>query len=262
MLGYHATPSRVVGVTVGYHRLFTHRSFKTTRPVRAPFGDARLRGGGGPGDRMGLHAPEASPLHRPPGRPPQPARRPRDGLAGALRGLFHAHVGWMLPGNRPRQSHSATPRICSTTRSCARSIGRSPLWVLARTRCPVRPRRRADRLGRRWPDRAAVGRGGPDPVPAPRDLLDQLALPLLRPPTLPNRRRVAQPRLARACPTFGEAWHNNHHAFPTSAHHGLGRAQLDPGGWLIDALEQLGLAWDVVRITPAAQQAKLTANVR
>jgi hypothetical protein len=30
--------------------------------------------------------------------------------------------------------------------------------------------------------------------------------------------------------TLGEAWHNNHHAFPTSARHGLGRWQLDPGG--------------------------------
>ena len=32
---------------------------------------------------------------------------------------------------------------------------------------------------------------------------------------------------------FGEAWHNNHHAFPTSARHGLGRWQVDPGAWLI-----------------------------
>ena len=32
---------------------------------------------------------------------------------------------------------------------------------------------------------------------------------------------------------FGEAWHNNHHAFPTSARHGLGRWQIDPGAWLI-----------------------------
>ena len=32
---------------------------------------------------------------------------------------------------------------------------------------------------------------------------------------------------------FGEAWHNNHHAFPTSARHGLGRWQLDPGAWFI-----------------------------
>lgn len=55
---------------------------------------------------------------------------------------------------------------------------------------------------------------------------------------------------------FGEAWHNNHHAFPTSARHGLARWQLDPGGWLINGLERCHLAWGVIRISPARQQAK------
>jgi stearoyl-CoA desaturase (delta-9 desaturase) len=56
--------------------------------------------------------------------------------------------------------------------------------------------------------------------------------------------------------TFGEAWHNNHHAFPTSARHGLARWQLDPGSWLIGGLERCHLAWDVVRISPERQAAK------
>jgi stearoyl-CoA desaturase (delta-9 desaturase) len=59
-----------------------------------------------------------------------------------------------------------------------------------------------------------------------------------------------------ALPTFGEAWHNNHHAFPTSAVHGLGRRQLDASAGAIWALEKLGLAWDVVRISPERQAAK------
>jgi hypothetical protein len=45
-------------------------------------------------------------------------------------------------------------------------------------------------------------------------------------------------------------------AFPTSARHGLGRRELDPGAWLISALERCHLAWDVVRISPGHQQAK------
>jgi len=63
---------------------------------------------------------------------------------------------------------------------------------------------------------------------------------------------------------FGEAWHNNHHAFPTSARHGLGRWQLDPGAWLITALERCHLAWDGIRISTTRQQAKrgLRDNVR
>jgi stearoyl-CoA desaturase (delta-9 desaturase) len=50
-----------------------------------------------------------------------------------------------------------------------------------------------------------------------------------------------------AVPTFGESWHNNHHAFPRSAMHGHRYWQLDPGALVIRALERLGLAWDVVR---------------
>jgi stearoyl-CoA desaturase (delta-9 desaturase) len=45
--------------------------------------------------------------------------------------------------------------------------------------------------------------------------------------------------------TMGEGWHNNHHAFPSSARHGLDRLQLDISWWTIRALERLGLAWDV-----------------
>jgi stearoyl-CoA desaturase (delta-9 desaturase) len=54
-----------------------------------------------------------------------------------------------------------------------------------------------------------------------------------------------------ALPTWGEAWHNNHHAFPTSYRHGLRRWQLDPSAGVIRLLELTGLAWDVVRVDPA-----------
>ena len=53
--------------------------------------------------------------------------------------------------------------------------------------------------------------------------------------------------------TFGEAWHNNHHAFPTSAVHGLGRWQVDISAAVIWGLEKTGLAWDVVRVSPERQ---------
>jgi stearoyl-CoA desaturase (delta-9 desaturase) len=58
--------------------------------------------------------------------------------------------------------------------------------------------------------------------------------------------------------SFGESWHNNHHAFPTSAFHGLRRfeAALDPGGWVITGLEKIGLATKVVRIAPERQAGK------
>jgi len=63
-----------------------------------------------------------------------------------------------------------------------------------------------------------------------------------------------------ALPSLGEAWHNNHHAFPTSAAHGLGLWQFDPSKLVIYGLERLGLAWDVVRIPPARLAAKAASG--
>jgi len=61
-----------------------------------------------------------------------------------------------------------------------------------------------------------------------------------------------------ALPSFGEAWHHNHHAFPRSAFHGLRWYQVDLAGWVILAMEKLGLVWNVVRISPE-RQAQLAA---
>ena len=60
-----------------------------------------------------------------------------------------------------------------------------------------------------------------------------------------------------ALPSFGEAWHHNHHAFPRSATHGLGRLELDPSAAVIWSMEKLGLVWDVVRITPERQTQRM-----
>ena len=58
--------------------------------------------------------------------------------------------------------------------------------------------------------------------------------------------------------SFGESWHNNHHAFPSSAFHGLRALEIDPGGWVIWMLERCGLAWRVVRIPPQRQAMKMS----
>ena len=59
--------------------------------------------------------------------------------------------------------------------------------------------------------------------------------------------------------SFGESWHNNHHAFPTSARHGLKRWEIDISAGVIWVLEKLGLVWDVVRIPPERQARKAVA---
>jgi sn-1 stearoyl-lipid 9-desaturase len=72
-----------------------------------------------------------------------------------------------------------------------------------------------------------------------------------------------------AIPSMGESWHNNHHAFPASARHGLYPGQLDLGFLFLQALERLGLAWDVqvpqnlprrAGISPAAPDAETVLN--
>jgi stearoyl-CoA desaturase (Delta-9 desaturase) len=57
--------------------------------------------------------------------------------------------------------------------------------------------------------------------------------------------------------SLGESWHHNHHAFPRSAYHGLRRWEIDPSGLIISGMEKVGLAWNVVRIAPERQQARV-----
>lgn len=57
-----------------------------------------------------------------------------------------------------------------------------------------------------------------------------------------------------AIPTCGEAWHNNHHAFSSSAVFGVRWWQLDPGAWIIRSLEKVGLVWNVKNPTASTLQ--------
>lgn len=58
--------------------------------------------------------------------------------------------------------------------------------------------------------------------------------------------------------TYGECWHNNHHAFPESARIGLEPGQTDPGWWFISKLELLGLAFDVSQPRPVNKRTDLS----
>lgn len=57
--------------------------------------------------------------------------------------------------------------------------------------------------------------------------------------------------------TYGECWHNNHHAFPESARIGLEPGQTDPGWWFIRLLKMLGLAYDISQPRPSALRSDL-----
>ena len=248
-----------VGITVGFHRLFTHRSFKTSGPLRALFavlGSAALEG---PViEWVSTHRKHHQFSDRP-GDPHSPHVDHGSGWMGALRGLFFAHVGWMFRGiDRASPERYAKDLLADPM---MRFIDRTfPIWVLIGLAFCFG-------LGAALTGSLIGGLTGLLWGGAVRIFFVHHATFAInslchffgcqRFATADHSRNLGW----LALPTFGEAWHNNHHAFPTSAHHGLTRWQLDPGGWLIDSLERLGLAWNVVRIAPATQRAKARASV-
>jgi stearoyl-CoA desaturase (Delta-9 desaturase) len=247
-----------VGITVGFHRLFTHRSFKTNGVVRAVFAILGSAAVEGPViEWVSTHR-----MHHRfsdlPGDPHSPHVTHGAGWRGALGGLFHAHVGWMFrSGDRADPERYAKDLLADPVmRTIDRIFG---VWVLLGFVF-------AFGLGFALTGSVVGGLTGLLWGGAVRILVLHHATFSInslchffgrrRFPTGDESRNLAW----LAIPTFGESWHNNHHAFPTSAHHGLTRWQVDIGGWLIDGLERLGLAWDVVRIAPSAQRAKLGAG--
>jgi stearoyl-CoA desaturase (Delta-9 desaturase) len=245
------------GITVGFHRLFTHRSFKTGRVLRAVFAASGSAAVEGPLiEWVSTHRKHHRFSDRD-GDPHSPHTDHGSGWSGALRGLFHAHVGWMFRGiDRASEERYAKDLLADPL---IRAVDRTfVLWVLVGLAIPFG-------LGVALTGSVIGGLTGMLWGGAVRILfLHHATFSINSLCHFFGRRRFATGDESRnlawlALPTFGEAWHNNHHAFPTSAHHGLTRWQLDPGGWLIDGLERAGLAWDVVRVSPAAQRARHAA---
>jgi stearoyl-CoA desaturase (Delta-9 desaturase) len=247
-----------LGVTVGFHRLFCHRAFKTTRWVRAVFailGSAAIEGPiiSWVADHRKHHAfsDRVGDPHSPHGD--------HGGWSGALRGLFHAHVGWLfVHTHRGRRERYAPDLLADGVVS----------WV--------------DRTFLIWAIGglvAAFGLGwlfGGSLHDGLTGLLWGGAVRILvlhhvtysvnslchffgrRPYETGDESR----NLAWLAPlSLGEAWHNNHHAFPTSAEHGLRSWEIDLSALVIRGLERVGLAWDVVRVTPERQAGKLAGSV-
>jgi stearoyl-CoA desaturase (Delta-9 desaturase) len=247
-----------VGITVGYHRLFTHRSFKTSRALRAVFavlGSMAVEGS--VTEWVATHRKHHA-FSDEPGDPHSPHADQLPGWRGALRGLGHAHVGWMFRG-KDMANPARYARDLLADRDL-RFIGRTfPLWVVAGLALPFG-------LGVALTGSVVGGLTGLLWGGAVRIFLLHHATFSINSlchffGRAPFGTGDESRNLAWLAPiTFGEAWHNNHHAFPTSARHGLGRRQLDPGAWLIAGLERCHLAWDVVRIAPERQRAKLTGG--
>jgi stearoyl-CoA desaturase (delta-9 desaturase) len=246
-----------LGVTVGFHRLFTHRAFKTTRTVRAilaVLGSAAIEGPviSWVADHRKHHA-----FSDRPGDPHSPHVDHGVGWRGALKGLLHAHLGWLfLHTHRGRRSRYAPDLIADPVVS---RIDRTfVIWALGGLGA-------AFGLGVAIGGTVAAGLtallwgGGVRML-----VVHHVTYSINSLCHFFGRQRFKTPDESRNLAwlslfTFGEAWHNNHHAFPTSFRHGMTRWQLDPSAGVIWLLEKCGLAWDVVRISPERQASKLLA---
>jgi stearoyl-CoA desaturase (Delta-9 desaturase) len=243
-----------LGVTVGFHRLFTHRSFKTSRALRGIFaalGSAAIEGPviSWVADHRKHHT-----FSDEQGDPHSPHVGHGGGWRGTLRGLFHAHMGWLfIHTERGAKERFARDLIDDPVVSF---VDRTfLLWAVVGLAVPFA-------LGYAIGGTLVAGLtallwGGAVRV----FLLHHFTYSINSVCHVFGRRQFATDDESRnvfllALPTFGEAWHNNHHAFPTSAFHGMRRWELDPSAVVIWALERLGLVWDVVRISPERQAAK------
>ena len=187
-----------------------------------------------------------------PGDPHSPHVDHGSGWQGALRGLAHAHVGWLfLHTHRGRR----TPLRARPDRRPGRERGRPPASSLCVAGGLAAPFLLGWAFGGTLRDGfTGMLWGGAVRVLVLHhvDVLDQLAVPLLRPPPLRHEGRVAQPALARPASRSarrGTTTTTRSRPRPRTA---CGRWELDPSAWVISGLEKLGLAWDVVRIPPRA----------
>jgi stearoyl-CoA desaturase (Delta-9 desaturase) len=251
-----------MGVTIGYHRMLTHRAFETSGWLRNTFAV------------LGSMAVEGSTIrwvadHRKhhaftdeEGDPHSPHVGRRPGLIGALSGLFHAHVGWLFRNVGEAEPDRYAPDLVKE-RSLRVVDKMFFFWVGVGLAIPFA-------LGFAFSGEVtgaltALVWGGFVRV----FVLHHVTWSINSVCHFFGRRRFETDDESRnvfwlALPSFGEAWHHNHHAFPTSAFHGLTRweALADPAGWVIRALERLHLVWNVKRVSPERQAAKAAGPVR
>jgi stearoyl-CoA desaturase (delta-9 desaturase) len=240
-----------VGVTVGFHRLLTHRSFQTYPWLERTFavmGSLSVQGSvlDWVADHRKHHAhtdKEGDP------------HSPHVGHGSGLRGLWHAHTGWLMETQGQADWKRYAAELYEDPKM--KRIGKSFPWLaLASLAIPTI---------------AGFALHGFTAAGALRGLVwggfvriffvHHITWSVNSVCHFFGRRRFdIEDRSTNVAwlslVSLGESWHHNHHAFPRSARHGLRWYELDPSALIIGALERVGLAWNVVRIAPERQRAK------
>lgn len=230
-----------IGVSVGYHRLFTHRSFKTHTPMAKLLAVAGMMAGPGPvlswvaNHRMHhQHSDEEGDPHSP--------NLSGTSLRGRLKGLWHAHYGWMVdhPYANPLFYCPDLVRMPWLRNLC----NYYHLWVWIGLLSPallyVAITKDAGTA------LSILVYGGFARLFVVYNIISSVnsighAIGARRYPTNDHSRN----NLLVALLAIGEGWHNNHHAAPYSAYLGHTRWQVDLGGAVIRAMRLIGLAWEV-----------------
>ncbi len=237
-----------LGTSVGFHRLFTHRSFKTSRPLKIGLGILGSMAAQGPVLQWAATHRRHHEVADSAGDPHTPHPGGDHGEGGAIRGLFHAHLGWMFSAQEGANPDRYIPDLLAD--EDVRWLHRTfPIWVAVGLAVPFLA---GLALTGTWAGAlAGLLWGGLVRV----FLLQHATFSVNSICHSFGPRRFQTGDASRnvwwlSLITFGEGWHNNHHAFPNSARFGLMRGEADLGGWLIGALERMGWAWDVVRVSP------------
>jgi stearoyl-CoA desaturase (Delta-9 desaturase) len=216
-----------LGVTVGYHRMLTHRSFKPHPVVKFILLVLGSMSWEGPALQWAAtHTKHHAQADRE-GDPHSP-----------IEGFFHAHVGWLF------KDRDADPKVYS------KHLLKDPIIVfVSRTfflwavLALVIPFAIGGWQGLLWGGLVRVF------------LTHHVTWSVNSVCHTFGKREFETNDLSRnewivGLLGFGEGWHNNHHAFPRSAFHGLHWWQFDFSGYVIWTLERFGLAREVYRVTP------------
>jgi stearoyl-CoA desaturase (Delta-9 desaturase) len=257
VIGFVMYAVTLLGVTIGFHRYLTHRAFQTSKPVEyalAILGSMAIEGPvvNWVADHRKHHAhtDEEGDPHSPHGFGP--------GLRGTLKGLFHAHVGWLWEDHGIAERKKYARDLVEDRGMRIINLSFGPLALVSL----------AIPFFAGW----AIGGSLRDGLTAflwgslvRVFFLHHVTWSINSICHFFGRRRFATTDQSTnvfwlALPSFGEAWHHNHHAFPRSAFHGLRWYQVDVAGLVILALEKLGLVWNVVRISPERQAQRISVE--
>ncbi len=271
VVGYILT---AFGVTVGYHRYFTHKSFECGPVVRFILGALGSMAAEGPvirwvamhrrhhqfSDHEGdPHSPHAYKghhhhhRHKPtPGDPHEESHHA--GLGAILKGFFHAHMGWFFMP-LPKDLDRYAPDLVAdpVTRFIDRTFW---VWILLSA---ILPAAAGGLITGTWTG-ALLGLiwGGFVRLFLVHHVTWSINSVCHLWGSRPfNSRDHSRNNVVMGILGMGEGWHNNHHAFPTSARHGLRWWQFDSSYILIKALSWVGLVWNVKVPEPQRLEQKL-----